>query len=430
MLPAVPGQFPGNVLVPTATLGPRREVCFLPGFPPRPLGKSPCKQFPIHTWDSGPQSGHVAPGPDNGTEDRASGEIWRSPPPSRLAGEEAAAPTSASAGEWLRNSPAREALQVHGPSSCSPQEDDAKRRREAGMEHCSARAWSRRDRRAGARQADRETAEQSPRETLARLRKAPSRPPGRTQGSAVELAADMQPSAANTPRWPLGGCRPRRRVVRTSGLEAPGQRVAAQFPFAGSSTDGPAGEARWAPGVRWKLALRPRPGSPETAVRVGRCVAHLGDVLPPPGPRRRPHACGRGLTPSTRKARGRGTPVCVSSAPRTVTVRGCSVCPPSPACRGARRTLFTRVGHVAAAGSSHEARWAPGNTGLMADVLRLFPSAGVPPPRPRCKHTKRASPAGSWGPGASSVPAQPFTAVPENPKGFALPSPPADDLCH
>lgn len=62
------------------------------------------------------------------------------PPPSCLAGEEAAAPTSASAGEWLRNSPAREALQVHGPSSCSPQEDDAKRRREAGMEHCSARA--------------------------------------------------------------------------------------------------------------------------------------------------------------------------------------------------------------------------------------------------------------------------------------------------
>lgn len=239
----------------------------------------------------------------------------------------------------------------------------------------------------------------------------------------------MQPSPANTPRWPLGGCRPRRRVVRTSGLEAPGQRVAAQFPFAGSSTDGPAGEARWAPGVRWKLALRPRPGSPETAVRVRRRVAHLGDVLPPPGPRRRPHACGRGLTPSTRKARGRGTPVCVPSAPRTVTVRGRSVCPPSPACRGARRTLFTRVGHVAAAGSSHEARWAPGNTGLMADVLRLFPSAGVPPPRPRCKHTKRASPAGSWGPGASSVPAQPFTAVPENPKGFALPSPPADELC-
>lgn len=294
MLPAVPRRFPGNVLVPTATLGPRREVCFLPAFPPRPLGKSPCKQFPIHTWDSGPQSGHVAPGPDNGTEDRASGEIWRSPPPSRLAGEEAAAPTSASAGEWLRNSPAREALQVHGPSSCSPQEDDAKRRREAGMEHCSARAWSRRDRRAGARQADRETAEQSPRETLARPRKAPSLPPGRTQGSAVELAADLSPSPANTPRWPLGGCRPRRRVVRTSGLEAPGQRVAAQFPFAGSSTDGPAGEARWAPGVRWKLALRPRPGSPETAVRVRRCVTHLGDVLPPPGPRRRPHACGRG----------------------------------------------------------------------------------------------------------------------------------------
>lgn len=86
MLPAVPWRFAGNVLVPTATPGPWREVHFLPAFPPRSLGKSPCKQFPIHTWESGLQSGHVASRPDNGTEDLASGEIWRSLPPSRPAG--------------------------------------------------------------------------------------------------------------------------------------------------------------------------------------------------------------------------------------------------------------------------------------------------------------------------------------------------------
>lgn len=201
MLPAVPGQFPGNVLVPTATLGPRREVCFLPGFPPRPLGKSPCKQFPIHTWDSGPQSGHVAPGPDNGTEDRASGEIWRSPPPSRLAGEEAAAPTSASAGEWLRNSPAREALQVHGPSSCSPQEDDAKRHREAGMEHCSARAEA-------AETGERGHGRLTGRRQSSRRVK-PSRDPGKRRAARPAglraLLSSSRRTCSRPPPTPLGG---------------------------------------------------------------------------------------------------------------------------------------------------------------------------------------------------------------------------------
>lgn len=94
--------------------GAREGFSFPPCFPPRSLGKSPCKQFPIHTWKSGPQRGHMAPRLDNGTEDLASSGS-RGPASESPRGEEAAVPPSASA-KWPRNSPAQESLQVHGPS--------------------------------------------------------------------------------------------------------------------------------------------------------------------------------------------------------------------------------------------------------------------------------------------------------------------------